>query len=288
MYSLVLMMALGNGSAAPAFDGIVDRPDTQAYANHSHNLYRHKRHGCCGGGCSGRCHGGCHGGYSSCCGCWGGGYGCHGGYASYGCHGGYASYGCTGGYYGGSGCTGGHYGASYGGYGVMSTGGYYSEMPLGTTYQGGIYGGSTYTLPMPSEGYYEERRSTDDRSHDANKKSNTDTNRNRDQNRDQNRDRSKEGRSGDEQARAESPATIVVSLPADAKLLIDDQPTASTSALRTFVTPDLRAGQDFRYTLKAELTRDGRTLTTSKPITVRAGEETRVTVDFPNGNVAQR
>src|SRR5262245_50782865 len=38
-------------------------------------------------------------------------------------------------------------------------------------------------------------------------------------------------------ARAQDKATVVVTLPADAKLTIDDQPTKSTSGTRTFVSP---------------------------------------------------
>ena len=55
---------------------------------------------------------------------------------------------------------------------------------------------------------------------------------------------------------APAPATLIVSLPADAKLTIDDSPTASTSAERTFVSPTLKPGQDYNYTLKAEMVRD--------------------------------
>ena len=74
-----------------------------------------------------------------------------------------------------------------------------------------------------------------------------------------------------------APATIVVSLPADAKLMIDSYQTTSTSSRRVFVTPDLEPGQDFTYTLKAEA--NGKTVT--QKITVRAGVETPVTLDFP-------
>jgi uncharacterized protein (TIGR03000 family) len=85
-----------------------------------------------------------------------------------------------------------------------------------------------------------------------------------------------------------APATIVVSVPADAKLLINDAPTTSTSGLRTFESPALETGKDFHYTVKAEAIRDGKTITNSKEITVRGGEETRVSLDFPVDSVAQR
>jgi uncharacterized protein (TIGR03000 family) len=78
-----------------------------------------------------------------------------------------------------------------------------------------------------------------------------------------------------------APATIVVELPRDAKLTIDDVPTVSTAPRRTFVSPSLVAGREYRYTLKAELTRDGGPQVVTKQVTVRAGQESQVTMEFP-------
>ena len=50
---------------------------------------------------------------------------------------------------------------------------------------------------------------------------------------------------------------IVVSLPADATLKVDGITTKATLGLRTFATPVLPAGQNFHYTLTAEIVRDG-------------------------------
>ena len=80
----------------------------------------------------------------------------------------------------------------------------------------------------------------------------------------------------EKEAALPAPATIIVSLPAEAKLTIDDAATTSTGAVRTFVSPNLDNGRDYHYDLKAEV--DGKTLT--KRITVRAGEETRVEIDM--------
>ena len=82
-------------------------------------------------------------------------------------------------------------------------------------------------------------------------------------------------------------ATIVVSLPADAKLMIDDQPTTSTSDHRVFVSPSLTAGKDFTYTLKAEITVNGKATVVSQVVTVRAGEESQVTLAAPAGVAAR-
>ncbi len=90
-----------------------------------------------------------------------------------------------------------------------------------------------------------------------------------------------------EEVLAPAPATIIVSLPADAKLSVDGQATTSTSATRTLVTPALAPDQEFNYTLAGEIVRDGQTVTTSRTITVRAGEETRVTLEFPAASATE-
>lgn len=69
---------------------------------------------------------------------------------------------------------------------------------------------------------------------------------------------------------------MLVSLPADAKLAIDGHVTTSTSTERSFVSPALEAGKDYQYTITAELVRDGKNVTESKTIVVRAGETTSV------------
>jgi uncharacterized protein (TIGR03000 family) len=85
-----------------------------------------------------------------------------------------------------------------------------------------------------------------------------------------------------------TPATILVSLPADARLTVDDVVTKSTSATRTFVSPALETGKEFHYTLKAEIVRDGKTYTAIRRVAVRAGEETKVSLEIPVATVAQR
>src|SRR5438552_1167959 len=47
------------------------------------------------------------------------------------------------------------------------------------------------------------------------------------------------------------PATLVVTLPAEATLIVEDQPTSSTSSERVFQTPALELGKEYVYTLKA-------------------------------------
>jgi len=200
------------------------------------------------------CHGGGHG-------CHGGGHGCCGGGYGY-CGGGYG--GCMGGYGGGFGCSGSGYGCSgsWGGYGGCTGGfggGYGCSGSMGYGC-GGAMGGPGY-MGGPVETAPPTRREEIKKMPAP---------------------RSKDGES------SLAPATIVVSLPADAKLLIDDAATASTSALRTFESPALETGKDHYYTLKAEVIREGKAVAATKRIAVRAGEETRVSLDLPVTSVAQQ
>jgi uncharacterized protein (TIGR03000 family) len=72
-----------------------------------------------------------------------------------------------------------------------------------------------------------------------------------------------------------APAKLIVELPADAKLFIDDQAMKTTSEKRSFNTPVLQAGQAYFYDLKAEVVRDGKTYTETRRVIVRAGETAR-------------
>jgi uncharacterized protein (TIGR03000 family) len=85
-----------------------------------------------------------------------------------------------------------------------------------------------------------------------------------------------------------APATIVVSLPADAKLLIDNEATTSTGDSRVFVSPTLNPGREYHYTLKAQAVRDGKPVTVERVIAVRAGETTPASLTLPATSVAQR
>lgn len=85
-----------------------------------------------------------------------------------------------------------------------------------------------------------------------------------------------------------APAYLTVSLPADARLLIDDRATNSTSETRSFVTPALETGREYTYTLKAQVVRDGKAVVVSKEVTVKPGQETSVTLTLPTDAVAAK
>ncbi|HEY1859896.1 MAG TPA: TIGR03000 domain-containing protein [Gemmataceae bacterium] len=212
-------------------------------------LFHHGHGGCSGyAGCDGCAGGaGCAGSaYTGCA----GGAGCTGG----GCHGGGHHFlgghgGCHG---GGGGCHGGgglfHHGRSRGCHG----GGGCQGVAYSGCY-GGCYGGAGCTggvvVPAPTTGPKEMP---------------------------------KPGDKPKEETSLLAPATIIVSMPADAKLTIDDAATTSMGAVRTFVSPTLNSGVEYHYTLRTEIA--GKSI--AKQITVRAGEETRI--ELSSADVAQK
>jgi len=80
-------------------------------------------------------------------------------------------------------------------------------------------------------------------------------------------------------APAADSARVVVDLPADAKLFIDDQPTAQKTGQRNFTTPKLEAGQAYYYELKAEVVRDGKTYTETQTVKFQAGQTAKASFE---------
>ncbi len=85
-----------------------------------------------------------------------------------------------------------------------------------------------------------------------------------------------------------APATLIVSVPAEARLTVDGQITSSTSTQRVFVTPALSLDRVYNYTIEAEYVRDGKLVKISKEVAVKAGDETRVRFDDEATRVASR
>jgi uncharacterized protein (TIGR03000 family) len=84
-------------------------------------------------------------------------------------------------------------------------------------------------------------------------------------------------------------AKLVVKLPADAKLFVDDvQTTTANKEVRQFRTPALAVGQEYSYTLRAEVVRDGKTYTDTKTVIVRAGATVEAAFDLPKSEVAAK
>lgn len=88
-----------------------------------------------------------------------------------------------------------------------------------------------------------------------------------------------------------APATIIINLPAEARLTVDGQATTSTSGRRVFMSPPLATGSEYFYTVNAEIMRNGQPVTVTRRVAVTAGRETTVTLDFDrdtNGNAQPR
>jgi uncharacterized protein (TIGR03000 family) len=92
---------------------------------------------------------------------------------------------------------------------------------------------------------------------------------------------------GDKKSALDTEATFMVRLPADATLSIDGVPTSSQSGERQFVTPSLEKGKEYSYTLTAQLTLNGKPVSVTRQLTVRAGEETSVKIEFPESVAAK-
>jgi uncharacterized protein (TIGR03000 family) len=88
--------------------------------------------------------------------------------------------------------------------------------------------------------------------------------------------------------RTDAPATVVVKLPARAKLSINGKVMRSNATRRVFRSPTLRAGKVYYYSLKASVKRNGRTLSKNKRLRVRAGQRTTVSFKFNPTRVARR
>jgi uncharacterized protein (TIGR03000 family) len=71
-------------------------------------------------------------------------------------------------------------------------------------------------------------------------------------------------------------ATVVVKVPDDGKLYFNGGLTKQTGTTRTFSTPDLQQGKSYVYEVKAEVIRNGKPVTKTKEITLRASETTQV------------
>jgi uncharacterized protein (TIGR03000 family) len=73
-------------------------------------------------------------------------------------------------------------------------------------------------------------------------------------------------------------ARVTLRLPDGAQLYVDGKAFPLPADARTFETPKLEPGRTYFYTLKAEMVRDGQTLSDTRRVEVEAGQ--RVTVEF--------
>jgi uncharacterized protein (TIGR03000 family) len=83
-------------------------------------------------------------------------------------------------------------------------------------------------------------------------------------------------------------ATLNVRVPADAKVFVNGLATTSTGSQRRFVSKGLKAGYTYTYELKAEVIRDGETVTETKVTKLRAGQSEDLAFALPAGAESER
>ncbi|MEX2115089.1 MAG: TIGR03000 domain-containing protein [Pirellulales bacterium] len=71
---------------------------------------------------------------------------------------------------------------------------------------------------------------------------------------------------------ANNSATLTVSVPADARIFVNDQATKTTGASRSYVSRNLQPGARYTYRVRAEFTRDGRQVSEVKTVQLSAGQ----------------
>lgn len=70
-------------------------------------------------------------------------------------------------------------------------------------------------------------------------------------------------------------AKLLLSLPGNAQLFIDDQPVKAAAGVQTFDTPALEPDKDYFYMVRIEMMRDGQPLSETHRLIVRAGQVAR-------------
>ena len=67
--------------------------------------------------------------------------------------------------------------------------------------------------------------------------------------------------------------SLTINVPADAKVFVNGLPTTSTGTQRTYVSRNLTPGQSYTYEVRAEVVRDGQTISDVKTVRLTAGQE---------------
>src|SRR5262249_3897691 len=78
-------------------------------------------------------------------------------------------------------------------------------------------------------------------------------------------------------------ARLIIEVPADAQLFIDGHAMKTTAAKRVFRTPKLDPSLTYYYDVRAEVVRDGKTVTRTQRVILRAGDQVTTTfADLPS------
>jgi uncharacterized protein (TIGR03000 family) len=83
--------------------------------------------------------------------------------------------------------------------------------------------------------------------------------------------------------------TLILRVPADAKVTLAGNPTASSGEKREFTTTRLNEGEEWaNYPIRVEVERNGQTLVKEEKITLKAGESREILIDPTAPAVATR
>ncbi len=74
-------------------------------------------------------------------------------------------------------------------------------------------------------------------------------------------------------------ASILVRVPAEARVFINNYQMKSTSTERLFKSPELEPGRDYYYTIRVVVEKDGKPIEESRRVVIRAGETSRLAFD---------
>jgi uncharacterized protein (TIGR03000 family) len=88
-------------------------------------------------------------------------------------------------------------------------------------------------------------------------------------------DKPKTNKNRDKETMVPAAAKLLVELPTNAKLFIDDRPVKAAAGEQTFDIPALEPGKVYFYELRIEMMRDGQPFTQTRRILVRAGQVAR-------------
>jgi len=85
-------------------------------------------------------------------------------------------------------------------------------------------------------------------------------------------------------------AYLRVSVPADARVFVNDRPTTSTGTERQYVSHNLEAGMRYEYTVRVEVVRDGKPLSDTRKVQLTAGgvENVAFSFDAPTAPIAKQ
>lgn len=79
-------------------------------------------------------------------------------------------------------------------------------------------------------------------------------------------------------------AMLNVNVPAEAKVFVNGMATTSTGSSRRYMSNGLEPGFSYTYELRAEIVRDGKTVTETKSVKLHAGENANVSFGFDGEN----